>query len=68
MARVGEFTGGQAGYGQPLSYKHPIDNDFNKGRFAPRLLAMDISDSKRVDLQERIDELFAVLRGERDLL
>lgn len=66
MARTGQFSGGTTGYGAALSYVHPRNNDFDKLRYAPELAGMDLTRAQRERLQERIDELYLTLRGERD--
>lgn len=68
MARQGQFSGGTAAVGRSLSFVHPRDNNFEKGKYAPELLGLKLSDSKRDELQQRIDDLYKTFLGERDFL
>ena len=70
MARMGSFTGGGQLYGQPLSIVHPPDNNVDAARYSAALLdpSLKLTESQREDLQERVNELYGVLRGERDYL
>lgn len=68
MARMGGFSRGSVGYGLPLSFVKPRDNNYQANRWAPELLdpALNLTDAQRQELQDRIDELYNVYRGERD--
>lgn len=70
MARSGQFSGGGQLFGQPLTVVHPPDNNVDAARYAPELLdpSLKLTESQRERLQERINELYGVLRGERDYL
>jgi hypothetical protein len=70
MARAGSFAGAPASYNEKLSIVHPPDNNVDAARYAPELLdpSLKLSEEQREELQEQIDELFSVLRGERDYL
>ncbi len=68
MARSGSFSGGGQLYGQPMAVIHPPDNNVDASRYAPELLdpSMQLTEEQKEELQERIDELYGVMRGERD--
>lgn len=68
MARAGSFAGGEKYYGDKLSIVHPPDNNVDAARYAPELLdsSLKLTEAQREDLQKMIDELYGVLRGERD--
>lgn len=66
MARMGQFSGGTAAIGRSLSFVHPRDNDFEKGKYAPELLKMKLTDKQRDELQDRINDLYKTFLGERD--
>lgn len=66
MARVGQFSGGTEGYGRALSFVHPTDNDFEKGRYDPALLALHLAPSDLEDLQSRVQDLYRSLQGDRE--
>lgn len=69
LARIGSFSRGTVEYGLPLSFVKPPDN--NPGsKFSPGLNdpSLKLTEQEKEDLQDRIDELSAVLRGERDYL
>lgn len=70
MARAGQFTGGGQLFGQPMSVIHPPDNNVDAARYAPELLdsSLKLTEKQREELQDRIDELYGVMRGERDYL
>lgn len=68
MARMGSFSSDTAAIGRSLSFVHPRDNDFEKGKYAPALLKMKLTDKQRDDLQARIDDLYKVFLGEREYL
>ena len=70
MARQGSFSGGGAYFGGVLDIVHPPDNNVDAARYAPQLLdkSLKLTEAQRESLQERIDELYGVLRGERDYL
>jgi len=67
--RKGSFSQGAISYGAPLGYIHPPDNTLPP-QFDPLLddAALGLSDAQKADLQDRIDDLFDTLRGERDYL
>lgn len=65
MARSGSFAGSTFSYGEPLSVVHPPDNKFPS--FDPEILAeKGLSEQQRLDLQQQLDELSAVLTLARD--
>lgn len=68
MARMGQFSGASEQYGQPLSFVHPPDNDFAKARFTDVLLdpRLNLTKKQRREIQQEIDEFFAVLKLGRD--
>jgi hypothetical protein len=68
MARMGSFAGGGNLYGEPLSIIHPPDNNVDAARYAPELLdkSLKLTEAQREELQKQVDELYGVLRGERD--
>lgn len=68
MARMGRFAGATEEYGVPLSFVHPVDNDFAKARFSEILLdpKYKLTDRQRRELQQQIDELTALLRLGRE--
>lgn len=65
---MGQFSGGNKLYGAPLSIVHPPDNNVDAARYAPELLdpSLKLKEKQREELQDRIDELYGVMRGERD--
>lgn len=52
-------------YGNALSFVHPPDNKM-PGPFIDQLNTMNLTEEQRQELQDRIDDLYRVLRGERD--
>lgn len=68
MARRGSFSGGGQVYGEPLSVVHPPDNNVDSARYASELLdpSLQLTEQQREDLQQQIDDLYGVMRGERD--
>lgn len=68
MARSGSFSGGGSLYGQPLAVIHPPDNNVDAARYAPDLLdpSLKLTEAELEELQDQIDELTGVMRGERD--
>jgi hypothetical protein len=69
MARIGSFSRGTVDYGIPLSFVKPPDN--NPGsKFSDELNdpSLKLTEKEKEELQQRIDELEAALRGERDYL
>jgi hypothetical protein len=65
VARVGDFFGAAEKFGFPLSVVHPTDNKFPQ--FDPQLDAQKgLSDKQKRELQDQINELFAVLQASRD--
>jgi hypothetical protein len=68
MARMGSFSGGGQLFGQPIAVVHPPDNNVQAARYAPELLdpSLQLTEQQREELQQRVDELYGVLRGERD--
>lgn len=62
MARFGAFSGPSEEYGVPLSFVHPVDNDFSKARWSPQLLdpKLKLTDEERQALQDEIDQLIAL--------
>ena len=65
--RQGRFSRDQINYGASLSVVKPKDND--PGSYlVPELLspALALTQAQQYDLQQRIDDLYALLRGERD--
>lgn len=70
MARSGSFSGGTNQIGVALPFVHPADNDFEKGRFAPRLLRYarihHLTQRELRELQSRVNDLYLVMQGERD--
>ena len=68
MARRGQFSKAGVAYGIPLSVVHPIDNKMPP-QFDPALSdpLLKLTDAQKQDLQDRIDDLTAVLRGEARL-
>jgi hypothetical protein len=69
MARRGSFSKGYVEYGAPLSFVHPQDNVMPKP-FVDELYdpSLGLTDEQREELQDRIDDLYGTLRGERDYL
>lgn len=69
MARRGRFSKGFVPYGAPLSYVHPSDNRL-PSHLIPELedAALGLTLDQQLDLQDRIDDLYQTLRGERDYL
>lgn len=69
--RSGQFSqGGKIyGYGFPLSFVHPPDNKM-PGQFIPEIedAFLKLTLEQKMDLQNRIDDLYQVLRGERRYL
>lgn len=67
MARTGSFSGGTQDYGSPLSVTKPADNKpaspYDEALLDP---ALKLTDAQKRELQERIEELYAVMRGERE--
>jgi hypothetical protein len=63
MARMGKFAGPSEAYGPPLSYIHPVDNDFAKAKFHPSLLdpRLKITNKQRRELQRELDDLAGLL-------
>lgn len=69
MARSGSFSRGTVDYGNPLSFVKPADNNPGSKFDAPLLdPSLGLTDQQKEDLQQQIDDLDAVLRGERDYL
>jgi hypothetical protein len=68
MARMGSFSGGNKIFGQPIAVIHPPDNNVDAARYAPELLdpSLQLTQEQKDELQARVDELYGVLRGERD--
>ncbi len=62
MARIGAFSGPSEEYGVPLSFVHPVDNDFSRAKWSPQLLdpSLKLTDEERQALQDEIDSLFAL--------
>ncbi len=62
MARVGNFQGAAAAYGQPLSYVVPPDNNFKKALYSPELLdpRLHLTKKQLRDLQAQIDQLYSL--------
>lgn len=69
MARKGQFSKGYVSYGAPLSFIHPPDNVM-PSQFVDDLYdaTLGLTQEQREELQDRIDDLYGVLRGERDYL
>ena len=65
--RSGSFSRGGVAYGLPLSYIHPADNQM-PAQFISELedAALGLTLEQKQELQDRIDDLHGVLRGERD--
>lgn len=65
--RSGSFSRSGVSYGLPLSYVHPEDNK-QPPQFVSELedAALGLTLEQKQELQDRIDDLFATLRGERD--
>lgn len=67
MARSGEFSRGAVAYGTPLNIVHPRNNkmprEFVNALYDPGL---DLTLAQQEELQQRIDDLYQTLRGERD--
>lgn len=66
MARRGSFSRGGVLYGVPLSLVHPIDN-----RYPPQFIdditgLGNLTLEQMQDLQDRVDDLYESLKGERD--
>jgi hypothetical protein len=63
MARMGRFAGPSEVYGPPLSYIHPVDNDFAKAKFHPSLLdpRLKITNKRRRKLQLEMDDVAGLL-------
>jgi hypothetical protein len=69
MARSGSFSKSTVSYGVPLSFAHPTDNAMPP-QFDPALddPSLKLTDIQKQELQDRIDDLYGVLRGEAKLL
>lgn len=69
IARRGSFTKAGVDYGIPLSFVHPQDNKM-PGPFIPELqnAALSLTLTQQQDLQDRIDDLYQTLKGERNYL
>lgn len=69
MARMGSFAGPSEQYGIPLSFVHPVDNDFLKAQFNPILLdpRWKLTDKQRRELQQKADDLTGLLKEGREL-
>ena len=65
--RQGSFSKGAVSYGQPLSFIHPIDN-LMPPQWDTVLddATLGLTDAQKQELQDRIDDLYATIRGERD--
>lgn len=63
MARMGTFTGATEVYGDPVSFVHPKDNDFDKARFSDAVLdpRFKLTDKQMRDAQREIDDLMYFL-------
>lgn len=68
MARMGQFAGAGEQYGGPVSFVHPVDNDFERARFSPELLdpRLKLTNAQRRKLQREIDDTFYFLGLGRD--
>lgn len=68
MARMGSFSGGGTFYGAAMDVIHPPDNNVDAARYAPQLLSkgLGLTERQREELQDQVQELYGVLRGERD--
>ena len=66
--RIGSFSRQTMTYGPSLSVVKPSNNDPGSA-IVPELLdpALALTDQQQQDLQARIDDLYAALRGERQL-
>lgn len=65
--RMGQFSRTGMTFGQSLSVVKPRDN--NPGSVVPSELfdpALELTEEQRLELVERIEDLFDVYRGERD--
>jgi ABC-type transporter Mla subunit MlaD len=69
MARKGEFSRGGVQYGAPLSFIHPTDNKMPP-QWDPALdsVALGLTEVQKQELQDRIDDLMATLRGQGKFL
>ena len=67
---MGRFAGPSEAYGPPLSYIHPVDNDFSKAKFHPSLLdpRLKITNKRRRELQRELDDLAGLLSFGRNLV
>ena len=67
MARQGEFSGGSQPYGTPISVVKAPDNKPGSP-YAPELsdATLKLTEEQKREIQRRIDELTAVIEGERD--
>lgn len=66
MARLGAFVGPSERYGVPLAIVQPIDSKFPQ--FDPEIESLTgISDEKKAELQQQVDELNAALLLGRDI-
>ena len=67
--RSGNFSRGRVSYGLPLSYVHPEDNS-QPPQFVSELedASLGLTLEQKQELQDRIDDLYGTLKGERDYL
>lgn len=67
---MGSFAGPSEQYGLPLSFVHPVDNDFVKAQFHPILLdpRWKLTDEQREELQDEVDDVTALMKAGRDLV
>lgn len=67
--RMGQFAGPSEQYGLPLSFVHPVDNDFIKAEFNPILLdpRWKLTDKQRRKLQDEVDKVTDLLQAGRDI-
>ena len=68
MARLGVFAGPTEAYGVSMSFVHPADNDFLKGKYDPLLLdpRLQLTDKQRREIQAEIEQVTAVLKLGRE--
>ena len=66
---MGQFLGPTEIYSTPVNLVHPPDNDVAKSRYHPSLLdpRYELTEEQQRELQDQIDELFAVLRIIREM-
>ena len=65
---MGQFAGPSEQYGLPLSFIHPVDNDFLKGEIHPILLdpRWKLTKKQRREMQDEVDDVLGNLIAARE--